>query len=512
MITVLLLIGVMPSMFPLPQVFGWTGDITILSNGNIQAIPANPPIQRVGNLYTLTGDIDTTGVAITVRRANAVLDGKQYTIHGDLSGIGVTIAANNVTVRNMMVESFKTGILFGEDIDQWPGINSSTATGNFITGCNTGIRCVRTGFGPPFPLPGGKDERIIGNKLVNNTYGIRIFTSGSTISDNVLSDNDEGIIDEHNNGGADLAGLGDNGNNIISGNNLTSNAVGIQLLGCKGETVNRNYVRANTGHGILLGARSQYHDFSLVCSNNTLSGNAIIENDEDGIFLYGASSNTIEHNIIQANNGDGIGLQHYFNDFSYGNESRWENSTDNIIRDNSIVSNQGCGIFSNSSGNLIYHNNFLDNTPQVVPGAESNTWDNSYPSGGNYWSNYVDTDNYGGLLQNLPGSDGICDHRYIIAIGNRDNYPLMSMSFSDEFSTTINDRWTWTNQPQNWQVSSGWLVITPTLGTNFWSGVETGQFLCQWMRGNFMIQTKVSATLSTNFQQAGLMIWYRVTR
>jgi parallel beta-helix repeat protein len=237
-----------------------------------------------------------------------------------------------------------------------------------------------------------------------------------------------------------------------------------------------------------------------------LSGNTIIENDEDGIFLSGASSNIIEYNIIRANNGDGIGLQHYFNDFSYGGESRWENSTDNIIRDNSIISNQRCGIFSNSSGNLIYHNNFLDNTPQVIPGGESNTWDNSYPSGGNYWSNYVDTDNYSGLLQNLLGSDGICDHRYVIATGNRDNYPLMSMSFSDEFSTTINDRWMWTNQPQNWQVSSGWLVITPALGTNFWSGVESGQFLCQLMSGNFMIQTKVSTTLSTNYQQAGLMI------
>lgn len=81
------------------------------------------------------------------------------------------------------------------------------------------------------------------------------------------------------------------------------------------------------------------------------------------------------------------------------------------------------------------------------------------------------------------------------------------MSFSDEFSSTsINERWMWTNQPQNWNTSSGYLYITPTLGTNFWSGIDSGQLLYQYMCGNFMVQTKVQVTLSSNFQQAGLMI------
>ncbi|MCJ7760495.1 right-handed parallel beta-helix repeat-containing protein, partial [Candidatus Bathyarchaeota archaeon] len=230
--------------------------------------------KRARYIYSLTGDIDSTGVAITVRRENAVLDGKLYTITGNgQTGTGVMIAADNVTVRNVKVADFSTGILFGEDIDQWPGINSSTVTGNFITGCDMGIRCYRHAIGPPFPLPGGKDERIIGNKLEDNTYAILIFTSGSIISDNVITSNQYGISDEHDGPGANLAGLGANGNNIISGNNLTNNSIGIQLLGCSGETVSSNYVRTNTGHGILLGPKGQYHDFSLVSSNNTLSGN-----------------------------------------------------------------------------------------------------------------------------------------------------------------------------------------------------------------------------------------------
>ena len=93
----------------------------------------------------------------------------------------------------------------------------------------------------------------------------------------------------------------------------------------------------------------------------------------------------------------------------------------------------------------------------------------------------------------------------MINVNNTDRYPLMS--FSDEFSSTsVNGRWTWTNQPQSWYTSAGWLLISPTLGTNFWSGDDSGQSLYQWISGNFMVETKVSATLSTNYQQAGLMI------
>jgi outer membrane protein assembly factor BamB len=54
-----------------------------------------------------------------------------------------------------------------------------------------------------------------------------------------------------------------------------------------------------------------------------------------------------------------------------------------------------------------------------------NVWDDSYPSGGNYWSNYAGTDLYSGPYQNITGSDGIGDTPYIIDANNRDNYPLM---------------------------------------------------------------------------------------
>jgi len=57
--------------------------------------------------------------------------------------------------------------------------------------------------------------------------------------------------------------------------------------------------------------------------------------------------------------------------------------------------------------------------------VSANIWDDGFPSGGNYWSDYIGVDLYGGLSQNETGSDGIGDTPYIIDANNQDNYPLI---------------------------------------------------------------------------------------
>jgi len=82
-------------------------------------------------------------------------------------------------------------------------------------------------------------------------------------------------------------------------------------------------------------------------------------------------------------------------------------------------------LFGVSSNNSVFHNNFIDNAVQVYSSASTNVWDNGYPSGGNYWSDYNGTDLYSGVYQNEPGSDGIGDTPYVIDENNVDNYPLI---------------------------------------------------------------------------------------
>jgi len=96
-------------------------------------------------------------------------------------------------------------------------------------------------------------------------------------------------------------------------------------------------------------------------------------------------------------------------------------SSSNTIFENNITDNEHGIYFYPSSNNTIYHNNFVDNSEQVHSESSTKTWDNGYPSGGNYWSDYKER--YPDA-QELDGS-GIWDTPYVIDENNQDNYPLM---------------------------------------------------------------------------------------
>jgi nitrous oxidase accessory protein NosD len=70
-------------------------------------------------------------------------------------------------------------------------------------------------------------------------------------------------------------------------------------------------------------------------------------------------------------------------------------------------------------GNLIYHNNFINNTYFPVSSNSQNSWDVGYPRGGNYFSDYKGSDNCSGPYQNETGSDGLGDTPYPLARARR---------------------------------------------------------------------------------------------
>jgi len=145
--------------------------------------------------------------------------------------------------------------------------------------------------------------------------------------------------------------------------------------------------------------------------SNVAIQNMQIRYFDNGIYLEGSSGNNIYGNTI-TNNDRGIYLR---------------DSSSNNIYGNTITNNdRGIHVYR-SSENIFYHNNFIDNTEQVhVRSTRENVWDDGYPSGGNYWSDYTGVDQYRGPDQDEVGSDGIGDTEYLIDDINRDRYPLMS--------------------------------------------------------------------------------------
>jgi hypothetical protein len=86
----------------------------------------------------------------------------------------------------------------------------------------------------------------------------------------------------------------------------------------------------------------------------------------------------------------------------------------------------GIRLLDGENTNTIHHNNFVKNTVQIyVKSSYGNIWDNGYPSGGNYWSDYNGSDCRNGADQNLAGCDGFGDTPKVIDGNNRDNYPIV---------------------------------------------------------------------------------------
>ena len=289
------------------------GTIYIQADGSVD--PSGAPIQREGDIYTLTDNIVSITNGIVIERNNLTLDGAGYTLQGSETGTGIAYGRENMTVQNIQIKAFYFGI--------WVGSSSN--------------------------------NNIIGTNITENTDGIRLYSSSNY--------------------------------NRISGNNIKENHL----------------------HGIVLNSSSKY---------NSITENNIENNWEDGIWLDESDNNNISGNNITKN--------YYVMWLGYS-------SNNNSISGNNIENNFDGICLYLSSNNSIYHNNFIDNTrhvydyswdyPELPPSI--NTWDDGYPSGGNYWSDYNGTNMFSGFHQNEMGMDFIGDTAYSIDANNRDRYPLI---------------------------------------------------------------------------------------
>jgi parallel beta-helix repeat protein len=269
------------------------------------------------------------------------------------------------------------------------------------------------------PLPGNWSTIVVDSKgkaiirycnVTYATYGIYLYYS----SDNVI----ENSKVSYNNYGIWLEG---SSNNSIRNNNISFNEYyGIWLVeSSNNNNIQNNSVSDNHWHNLLV-YKSSY---------NTILNNTIWDCwYGHGLQLASSEHNNISFNRIYSNGGNGIHLQTL--------------SRNNDIIKNNISKNSGWGIhLASGSDNHIHHNIFWENKNQANDSSPGNFWDNGYPSGGNYWSDFDESsegayDNYTGPLQDEGGSDGIVDSPYLNisgVVGAIDHYPLISSNISRIF-------------------------------------------------------------------------------
>jgi parallel beta-helix repeat protein len=274
-----------------------------------------------------------------------------------ISVIGIWLqdtVSHNVVAENSLINC-TVGIFL-----EGPNTNN-TLSGNFITESEYGIKILNA-----------QSNRVVNNTIADNRAGsdswragIRLEGSGySQINFNLISGNYYGIL---------LYSYSPRVS--VYGNNITGNEFGLRVAsgGSSFLTATGNLVADNHGYGI-------------------------------GVTGFGSSSNyaTISRNTI-TNNSDGIALGQY--------------SNYNTISRNNISMNDYGFYIEFSTQNSIYSNNVLNNAQQIfVASGSVNMWDDGYPVGGNFWSDYVGSD---------VDRDGVGDAPYNIASQNLDHCPLM---------------------------------------------------------------------------------------
>jgi parallel beta-helix repeat protein len=366
---------------------------------------------------------------------------------------GIEIWGENVTLRGDNMTGNKYNLVLGEEV------------GDFINRCRTiDVDASNTVNGKPIHyLKNVQDVAV----PVDAGYVALIDCTNMTVQNLDLTRNGQGML------------LINTTSAMIAENDVTSNLDGIRMISCENNTVVGNNITANDGVGILIDdSRHSTVSGNNVANNyngglqledtsgseHVVSGNKFVSNGNDsvsykenGIYICHARA-TVFGNDVANNAGHGISLRNCSSGSTIFGNSITNNARCGLNLDYSSgtawgnnVTGNGFGVFAGGQPASVFHNNFINNTVQAMSSGRMAQWDDGYPSGGNYWSDYADVDS---------NNDGIWDHPYVIPWSSeQDDYPLVNP---------------WT--PFSFPLDGLWTVSRRFGGySNDWSGYHLGE-------------------------------------
>jgi hypothetical protein len=315
--------------------------------------------------------------------------------------------------------------------DTFNGTLSGSGNSTLLTDCSdvtiSGDTDTYSNFGI-FVLDGSA-VTVMGTNVSEDGTGLTFLQSGTSSAISDVADHDDtgfvwslasGFLAEYDNASFDLDGFVDatglDGNLWYSSTFNTSD--GFLVISDSGSYFDSDRA-VNCAYGLNLNDASGT-DIEAMSVLNATSVGVILEADQ-GVLLQGS---TVANSAI----GFLLVLDHSTsvvrNDFT--------NDTNDFLID-----------VAGNSVDLIYWNSFVGGSGWEFDslGGPPNAvvFDDGYPAGGNYWSNWTSPDLLSGPDQNLPGSDGIVDNPLPIGGSYADQYPLAQPFNDSNLSVTFRE-------------------------------------------------------------------------
>jgi parallel beta-helix repeat protein len=372
------------------------GDMVFVYNGTyLEILTIDKTINLIGenrNTTTITNDISPLLRTIEINADWVNISGFNIT-NGD-PGIWINANYTNISMCHIFNNSYGIDTAFIFNITITDNIFFSN---NYpaIRQTGSGHSTIENVFIDGYLETSSGDSTIINNTFLNG--GIIVYGAvWNNVEGNQILSGDTGILVYH------FAH-----DNLIANNTITNSTKGIRIFDIT--TAGDPYSNVFIGNTI---SESDYGiSVGYEAGTNEIIQNSIFSNDV-GIYLEETTgSGNITNNEITSN---GYGFHCYL--YSWASL---------IIKNNTISYNNYGFYFDNWTDNQIYHNNIINNTIQTYDNPSNiNKWDNGYPLGGNFWSDYNGSDFFSGPNQDIPGSDRIGDSPYFFNF-SQDNYPLM---------------------------------------------------------------------------------------
>jgi parallel beta-helix repeat protein len=270
--------------------------IAVMADGSVY--PSDAGIQKMGNVYVLSGDLNAT---ITVEREDCVLDGANHTLQGpgsSLDYVALTLMASNITVENLRVIGWKAGV--------YGAYNNNT---------------------------------IENNVFLDNNQAIAIYASDYVVQQNLINGSSTGILIDS---GA-VQSHGDN--NCIINNQITKNTWAFDILNSNGTIITQNNVTENN---VILTLGTQQNNFTDA-GIHVIYQNSFINNKEVLNIPFGGPTVERFTPISPAGNWDNGAIGNYWDDYFEKNPNATE-------IDNSRIGDQPYLIEDNISWTRTYAN------------------------------------------------------------------------------------------------------------------------------------------------------------